>query len=691
MSANLTTNHLIDETSPYLRQHAHNPVAWYPWNDEALARAQSEDKPILLSIGYSACHWCHVMAHESFEDRETAELMNRLFINIKVDREERPDIDKIYQMAQQLITQRGGGWPLTMFLMPDSLIPFFGGTYFPPVPRYGMPAFKDLILRVEEYFRHHRDEIDEQNNHLVNAFKQINVTQDGHGAQLNAAPLDSARHQLEYSFDPRHGGFSTAPKFPHPTHLDRLLRHWYASRDTQEDHKALDMVRITLGSMASGGIYDQLGGGFCRYSVDEKWTIPHFEKMLYDNAQLLPLYAQLWAVTRESLFRRIANETADWTMREMQAPAGGYYSTLDADSEGKEGKFYVWDREQIKDALTGDEFAVFTRRFGLDGPANFEGHWHLRVMADTAEIAAALSLPEPSIYELIETARAKLLRLRDLRVRPDRDEKILTSWNGLMIRGMAVTARHLEREDLIDSAYRSYDFIRSNLWRQGRLLATYKDGRAHLNAYLDDYAYLLDGILELLQVRWREGLLNDAVELAAAMLTHFEDPQQGGFYFTSDDHEALIHRPKTLGDDALPAGNGITASALARLGHLCSEPRYLDAAERTLQAAWPSIMELPYAHGTLLNALEESLHPPQLIILRGRDENQLKQWHRHCSSAYVPQRLVLAIPSEAGDLPDLLAQCSIKHDVAAYVCTGTTCSVPITTFDELDRQIGMTS
>jgi uncharacterized protein YyaL (SSP411 family) len=629
------------------------------------------------------------MAHESFEDDETATLMNHLFINIKVDREERPDLDKIYQMSHQLITQRGGGWPLTMFLMPDSLIPFFGGTYFPLSPRYGMPAFKEVLRRVEEYFRQHRDDIDEQNTHLLNALDRLIPPPAGDNTQLSAAPLDSARRQLEYSFEPHYGGFSHAPKFPHPTHLDRLLRHWHLSLGKQEDDKALEMVSLTLEKMALGGIYDQLGGGFCRYSVDEKWMIPHFEKMLYDNAQLLPMYAHAWAATQNPLFKRVAIETAAWVMRDMQAPEGGYYSTLDADSEGEEGKFYVWDPAQVKTLLSDDEFQIIERQFGLDQPANFEGHWHLHVVTGITDIAYELSLPEDRVIELSDSARAKLLQHRQQRVWPSRDEKILTSWNGLMIKGMTMAARYLEREEMFDSAIRSYEFIRRNMWRQGRLLASCKDNRAHLDAYLDDYAFLLDGMLEMLQTHWQEGVLDFAVELADVILHHFEDAQNGGFYFTADDHETLIHRPKPFGDDAVPAGNGIAAQALARLGHLCGNSHYIAAAERVLKSAWPSIMELPYAHSSLLTALQETLIPPQMIVLRGQDTDLLRTWKKHCDSGYEPQRMTFAIPDDTVDLPGILAACTTTENVAAYVCKGISCSAPVSDLQELDRLLAV--
>src|SRR5277367_4086092 len=543
-------NRLAAETSPYLLQHADNPVDWYPWGVEALLAARQADKPILLSIGYSACHWCHVMAHESFEDPQTAAVMNELFVNIKVDREERPDLDKIYQVAQQLITHGSGGWPLTMFLTPGEQTPFFGGTYFPKQPRYGMPAFGDLLRRVAEYYRQHRAEITLQNEQLKLAFASLEPAPGAGGATLDEAPLREARAALERSFDPEFGGFSRAPKFPHPGSIERCLRHWHGtSSQTSPDLKALYMASLTLTRMGEGGIYDQLGGGFARYSVDGRWTIPHFEKMLYDNGQLLCEYSRAALATGEALFARVAGETADWVLREMRSPQGGFYSSLDADSEGHEGKFYVWTRAEIQGLLTPQEYAAFSRRFGLNLNANFEGEWHLHIVESIDDIAAALGESARAVAELIEEARAKLKTARDGRVWPARDEKILTAWNALTIKGLSVAARVLNRPDLADAATAAVDFIRRTLWRDGRLLATYKDGRAHLPAYLDDYAFLADALLELLQTRWRSSDLQFARQLTEVLLSQFEDPQNGGFFFTAADHEQLIHRSKTFSDD----------------------------------------------------------------------------------------------------------------------------------------------
>ena len=674
-------NHLATETSPYLLQHADNPVEWYPWSAEALAKAREEDKPILLSIGYSACHWCHVMAHESFEDPATAEIMNRLFVNIKVDREERPDIDKIYQVAHQMLARRGGGWPLTMFLAPDTLAPFYGGTYFPRTARYGLPAFTELLERVGDFFREHRSEVVAHNAELIDAFGELQPDGTHAEERLSTAPLDMARHQLEHAFDGHHGGFGGAPKFPHPPNIDRLLRHWSAS--AERDERALHMATFTLKKMAEGGIYDHLGGGFCRYSVDEHWTIPHFEKMLYDNAQLLPLYAAAWSATGDPLFRRVALETGEWALREMEAPTGGFFSTLDADSEGEEGQFYVWRPEEAERLLAPSDYAPFAARYGLDGPANFEGRWHLRITAGLDEVARAFGLPDEDLARRLDAARATLLGARGSRVRPGRDEKILTSWNGLMIKGLAVTGRRLARTDFIDAATRAVDFVATHLWRDGRLLACYKDGRARFAAYLDDYAFLLEGLFELLQARWRDTDLAFAVELADALLEHFEDRARGGFYFTADDHEQLIHRPKPLGDDALPAGNGVAAMTLARLGHLLGEARYMEAAERTLRVAWTAIAQLPYAHNTLLSALEEWLSPPQIVVVRG-DPSEIDAWRKACQEGLAPKRIVFAIPRDARDLPGTLAaRKATDEGVIAYVCRGVQCSAPIGSLAEL--------
>jgi uncharacterized protein len=680
-------NRLAAETSPYLLQHADNPVDWYPWGDEALLAAKREDKPILLSIGYSACHWCHVMAHESFEHPGTAALMNQLFVNIKVDREERPDLDKIYQVAQQLITQGNGGWPLTMFLTPGEQTPFFGGTYFPKEPRHGMPAFGDLLRRVAEYYHSHGAEIAAQNEQLKFAFTRLTPEPAAGGATLDQSPLREARAALERSFDAEFGGFSRAPKFPHPGSIERCLRHWYGtSAETSPDLKALYMASLTLTRMAEGGLYDQLGGGFSRYSVDGRWMIPHFEKMLYDNGQLLGEYSRAALATGEALFARIAGETADWVLRDMRSPRGGFYSSLDADSEGHEGKFYVWTASEVQARLTAPEFAAFSRRFGLDRGANFEGEWHLHIYETVDAIAAALGESAQAVTALIESARAKLLHVRSSRVWPARDEKILTAWNALMIKGLAIASRVLRRPDLADAATAAVDFIRHTLWRDGRLLATTKDGRAHLPAYLDDYAFLADALLELLQTRWRSSDLEFARQLTEVMLSQFQDTAAGGFFFTAADHEQLIHRSKTFSDESLPSGNGIAASVLCRLGYLLGELPYLDAAERTVRAGWPMLQQYPQAHMSLLNALEDFLGSTQILIIRG-DAAPAQRWSAELGALYAPTRMIFAIPSDAAELPPALAAKSATAGTVAYVCTGMTCSAPLADLDQIAREL----
>ncbi len=670
------TNNLANETSPYLLQHADNPVNWFAWNEKALQRARRKNKPILLSIGYSACHWCHVMAHECFEDAETAKLMNSLFVNIKVDREERPDLDKIYQSAHHLISRSPGGWPLTVFLTADGHLPIFTGTYFP------RDLFKQILTKVESYSRSHGGQIESQGRILQTALANLDPSSRGGGsAKLTAEPLGLARRQLEESFDPEYGGFGGAPKFPHPTNIAALLATWRATAEAAEpDLQALYMATLTLSRMATGGLYDQIGGGFYRYSVDQRWAIPHFEKMLYDNAALLAIYSDGHAATGESLFARIAGETADWVIRDMQDPAGGFYATLDADSEGQEGRFYLWTPGQIEQLLTAEENTVAREHYGLNLDANFEDEaWHLHEAVPIDDVDAGMS---PSrAKEALESARAKLLASRDTRVWPERDEKILVSWNGLMIKAMATTARILDRPDLADSASRAADFVQSQLWRDGRLLASFKDRPAQFPAYLDDYAFLADGLLELLRYRWRSDYLAFACQLVDVLLARFEDPQ-GGFFFTADDHETLIHRPKPFSDEATPSGNGVAAQVLLRLGHLLGETRYIDAAERTLRAAWPALQEYPQAHGTLLQALRAYLAPAKIIVIRG-DPDALDDWQRYVSAGYNPGRMSLVISNDEESLPGLLKERVPNGDAVAYVCEGTVCRTPVTSLEDL--------
>jgi uncharacterized protein YyaL (SSP411 family) len=680
-------NHLINASSPYLLQHADNPVDWHQWGSEALNLARESGKPILLSIGYSACHWCHVMAHESFEDPETAALMNDLYVNIKVDREERPDLDKIYQSAHQLLAQRPGGWPLTLFLTPDDQTPFFAGTYFPLEPRHGLPAFRDLLQQMAVAWEEQQQEIRDQNRSLLTALSQLNPSP-GHGKQmLDSAPLETARQQLARSFDETYGGFGQAPRFPHPASLNRLLRHWAATAiGGQPDPRALHVAEFTLSRMALGGINDQLGGGFYRYSVDDQWMIPHFEKMLYDNGPLLMLYSDLWQITGQKLFRDTAAATASWVMREMQAPTGGYYSSLDADSEGAEGSFYLWTPEQIRPLLDDAEYRHLAHYYGLDHHPNFEGRWHLHNRASVAELNQALDSSAEQARALLSSARQKLFLAREARPRPGRDEKILTAWNALMIKGMSRAGRLLGDPRCIASAEQALEFIRQALWRDGRLLATHRDGHSHLAGYLDDYAYLIDALLELLQARWQSADLEFAQALAEVLLEHFQDPESGGFFFTADDHERLIHRPKPFGDDSTPAGNGVAAFALARLGHLLGEQRYLDAADAAIRAAWEHIRQIPHAHCTLLEALEEWIQPTETIVMRGSGE-ALEQWHRRALQHYAPQRFSVAIPASETRLPGLLGARAPGAGPCAYICSGTRCEAPIESFPLFDQRL----
>ncbi|HJW27193.1 MAG TPA: thioredoxin domain-containing protein [Rhodocyclaceae bacterium] len=654
-------NRLAAETSPYLRQHADNPVDWYPWGEEALERARREDRPILLSIGYSACHWCHVMAHESFEDRETAAVMNRLFVNIKVDREERPDLDHIYQTAHQMLAQRAGGWPLTMFLTPAG-VPFYGGTYFPKVARYGLPDFVDLLERVSEAWHAQREAIEAQNESMLAALAQTLPEPASARGDFDAKPVDEALKLLEKQFDSQWGGFGGAPKFPHVPDLALLL----ASPESR--HR--DMVALTLRRMAEGGIFDQLGGGFFRYSVDAQWNIPHFEKMLCDNGLLLGLYADAWAVFREPLFKEVAEATGEWVLREMRAPGGGLYSALDADSEGEEGRFYVWDKAELQALLDDREFAVFSATYGLAGPPNFEGEsWHLRVTA---------RLPEADI---LGRARAKAFAARERRVRPGCDDKVLASWNGLMAAGLLRAGRRLGREDWVVAGQDTLDFVRRTLWRDGRLQATAKDGRAHLNAYLDDHAFLLAACLESLQARFRRADFDFAVTLGNALLERFEDKAAGAFYFTSHDHEQLVHRSKIGHDAATPAGNGVAALALQRLSALTGEMRYGQAAERTLAVYYPQLQAAPAGSASLLAALQEWVGQPLVIVVRGGQE-QLEPWRRRLSGVFIPNATVLTLPGAMSDLPPTLDKPRAER-VNAWVCEGVNCLPPIDDLDEL--------
>ncbi len=670
-------NRLSAETSPYLLQHAANPVDWYPWGEDAFRKAREEDRPILLSVGYSACHWCHVMAHESFEDPKVAATMNRLFVNVKVDREERPDVDQIYQSAHQALTQRPGGWPLTMFLTPDGR-PFFGGTYFPPTPRYNLPGFETLLERVETAYRTQRQEIDAQNSELVGILQRAGDSAPLEaGAGMTGRPIDQARSRLLQLIDPVHGGLGTAPKFPHPFELGFLLR----SLPPDAPEETLVGVHRTLSRMALGGLRDHLAGGFFRYSVDDRWQIPHFEKMLYDNAALLRLYADAYGARPDPLYLEACDTTAGWLMAEMQLPDGGFCSSLDADSEGQEGRFYVWDRDAVQSLLAPQQYRAFAARFGLDGPPNFEdSHWHLGVTTDWADLARRLGIAGEEARRLVEEGRQALGAARAERVRPGRDDKVLTSWNALTIASMARAGRLLGRPAWVESARRALDFIRSHLWVDGRLLATARDGRAHLPAYLDDHAFLLEALLETLRAGFSKEDLDWACVIADRLIDGFADPERGGFWFTSHDHEQLIVRSKSIHDNATPSGSGVAAKGLQRLGHLVGEPRYIEAAERTLRAHWEVLEQQPHAAPSLLAALQESLDPPATMIVRG-ESSAVAGWMARLSALYVPHCLALGIPGDVPGLPPALAK-PADDGVNAWLCRGVVCLPPIASLDE---------
>jgi uncharacterized protein YyaL (SSP411 family) len=674
------TNRLADETSPYLSQHAENPVDWWPWSDEALAAARREKKPILLSIGYSACHWCHVMAHESFEDEATARVMNALYVNIKVDREERPDIDKVYQLAHQALARRGGGWPLTVFLTPDDLMPFFAGTYFPKTPRYGQPAFVQVLQGVRAWFDAKPDEVRAQNGALAQFLEQHGTTR-AHAGALDDRPVCAALERIAASFDPSNGGHVGAPKFPHASEIEFLLAH--GDHALANGMTAREMANLTLSCMAERGLRDHLGGGFFRYCVDAAWDIPHFEKMLYDNAQLLPLYARAARGHDDSVFGAAMRDAGSWLVGEMTAPGGGFFSSLGADSNGEEGAFYVWRRDEIHEALEDAEFAVVGKRFGLDGPPNFEGRaWHLRAVASFEEVAAALALTRDAVDAHWQHARQRLLRIRGARARPGLDDKILTAWNALMIGGIAQAKRGTgDLEALFAEAERALDFLHANAWRDGRLQATHSRGETKFPAYLDDYAFLLDALLAMLRVRWNARDLDWALALADALIEHFEDRARGGFFFTADDAERLPQRSKSFVDESLTSGNGVAARALSKVGHLVGDPRYLDAAERTLRAGWDALLDHPHACCAMLLALGEFLDPPAHVVVRYRDAGAASTWREALDAAARPPDAYF-VPTDAADLPGVLARQQTSSDVVAFLCKGTTCDPPLGTLDE---------
>ncbi len=650
-------NRLIKETSPYLLQHAYQPVDWYPWGEEALARARTEDRPIFLSIGYSACHWCHVMAHESFEDERVAAILNQHFVSIKVDREERPDLDHIYMTAVQVLTG-AGGWPLSVFLTPTGQ-PFYGGTYFPPVRRYGRPSFTEVLEAIARGWRDRRPELVESGMRLAQIIQHQDTAGSGQEHE-GVETLDAAFQHLWQQFDPQHGGWGGAPKFPQPLTLEFLLRYHH----TRGDQRALQMVTHTLTAMARGGIYDQLGGGFHRYAVDAHWTVPHFEKMLYDQALLAPVYLHAWQVTGGELFRTIAEETLDYVVREMTNPAGGFYSSQDADSEGQEGRFYVWTPAEILQVV-GPEASAFMAAYGVTARGNFEGQ---NILTFSGEMEQRAVLAE---------ARHKLFAARQKRVHPGRDAKVLTSWNGLMLAALAEAARVLDRHDYLQVARSNADF----LWRElrqenGRLWHTWQDGRAKQNGFLEDYAHLIYGLLELYQATFEPCWYAAAAELAATMIAHFSDPG-GGFFDTSDDHEPLITRPRNLQDGAVPSGNAMAATVLLRLAGLAVEPRYAGLARESLRRVEPLLAQAPLGVGQWLLALDYALSRPREIAIVGDPAaNDTRDLLAVALAGYQPHRVV-AVGATAA-VPLLADRAPLNGATTAYVCLDATCLPPVT-------------
>ncbi len=678
-------NRLIHETSPYLRQHAYNPVDWYPWGPEALERARRENKPILLSIGYAACHWCHVMEHESFEDPDTAALMNESFVSIKVDREERPDLDSIYMDVVQAMTG-SGGWPMTVFLTPD-LVPFYAGTYFPPTDRPGMPSFKRVLQGVADAYRNRPQDVASTVAQVTRYLRDRKLPS-ASDQLLTPDLLNRAAAALPSQFDPLHGGFGRAPKFPQPMILEFLLRQYLRTGDAQ----ALRIVERTLQRMARGGIYDQLGGGFHRYSVDAIWLVPHFEKMLYDNAQLAWVYLYAFQVTGDAFYRRIVEETLDYVLREMTSSDGGFYATQDADSEGEEGKFYVWSAEEIREALGADDARLFELAYGVTEHGNFEGKNILYLAREPDQVATEAGVSIDVARAAIERGRRLLFERRSTRVWPGRDEKILTSWNGLMIRAMAEAARVLGREDYRAAAARAAEFVLDRLGRNGRLLRTYKDGIAKLNGYLEDYAFLADGLLALYTATFDPRWFEEAQRLVQAMIAWFWDDASGGFYDTSHDHEALVARPRDFYDNATPAGGSVAAEVMLRLASYTGDDDLRQRARKILAPLAEAMAEHPLAFGRLLCALDLYLAEPKEVALIGdpaaADTRALLEV---VNRRYQPH-LALAL-SRPGDvaaaqaIPLLRDRPAVDGKATAYVCQNFVCQLPTTEPGDLERQL----
>jgi uncharacterized protein YyaL (SSP411 family) len=686
MTEHKHTNRLSKETSPYLLQHAHNPVDWYPWGEEAFERARNEGKPVLLSIGYSACHWCHVMEHESFENEAIAKLMNDNFINIKVDREERPDLDQIYMNAVQMMT-RHGGWPMTVFLTPDG-VPFYGGTYFPPEDRHNMPGFPRVLLGVSEAYRLRPDEVTETAVSILAELRNMGQTGGESNEILGAEILDAAERNIARGYDPRYGGFGSAPKFPAAMNLEFLLRQYHRVGRSE----TLEMIENTCRKMAEGGMYDQLGGGFHRYSTDARWLAPHFEKMLYDNALLSRLYLHVYQKTKNDFYRRIAEETLDYVLREMTDERGGFYSTQDADSEGHEGRFFIWTVDEVKEILGEEAGALFCAYYDVTEEGNFEGENILHVSHTVEEAAKSRGVTRERLREALERGRRMLFEARELRIKPDRDEKILTAWNGLMLASFAEAAAILERDDYREVAEKNAQFIFEKLNRNGLLLRTYKDNQSKLNGYLEDYAFYIDGLVALYQATGKLNWLEKARTLLDRMIEEFWDSEDGGFFYTGKSHEELIVRSKDYFDNATPSGNSVAAEALLHLAALTGNEDYSRKAVTIFRLLRDPLKRYASGFGRLLGALDFYLSTPKEIAIIGdvRAE-ETRALLREIWTRYLPNKIVALSGGDdnraAEIVPLLLNRPMIDGRATAYVCENYTCLQPVSTAAELSRQL----
>jgi uncharacterized protein YyaL (SSP411 family) len=674
------TNHLIHETSPYLLQHAHNPVEWYPWGEEAFGKARRENKPILLSIGYSACHWCHVMAHESFEDDDIAQLMNENFVNIKVDREERPDLDQIYMNAVQMMTHHGG-WPMTVFLTPDG-VPFYGGTYYPPQDRYNMPGFPRVLIGVAEAYRDRRDDILETGTSLVNELQRLSARSGSEGPLENEL-LDAAYAGIIRNYDSVNGGFGGAPKFPPAMTLEFLLR----THARTGNREALEIVSYTLEKMANGGIYDQLGGGFHRYSTDARWLVPHFEKMLYDNALLSRIYLHYFQVSQAPAARETATGILDYVLREMTDPAGGFYSTQDADSEGIEGKFFVWDLNEIRATLGERDASLFSAYYNITESGNFEGKNIPNVTRSFEEVASASGVTVAELQASLNESRRKLFELRETRLKPDRDEKVLTAWNGLMLASFAEAGVILKRPDYTAAARRNAEFLLSQLKRDGMLLRTWKDGVAKFNAYLEDYAFLIDGLVTLFETTGEFRWLNEGRALTDRMIDEFWDTDNGGFFFTGKNHENLIVRSKDYFDNATPSGNSVAANVLLRLATLTNNENYRNLAVAVLNEISDSARRYPSGFGYALSAADFLLGTPKEVAIVGNSAVEIEPLLKEVWRQYLPNKVV-APSYEPGETLPLLENRGLLNGLpTAYVCVHYACQQPVNEVSALAAQL----